>query len=86
TDDYWIHGGSLKDIFKTVKYGVPDKGMVPWQTTLSGTQMQQVSSFVKTLHGTNPSNAKEKQGELFKENADSAAVNTPAKKDTATAK
>ncbi|MDP4174775.1 MAG: cbb3-type cytochrome c oxidase N-terminal domain-containing protein, partial [Bacteroidota bacterium] len=31
TDDYWIHGGSIKDIFKVVKYGVPSKGMITWQ-------------------------------------------------------
>ena len=22
TDDYWIHGGGIKDIFKTIKYGI----------------------------------------------------------------
>jgi hypothetical protein len=21
-DDYWMHGGSIKDVFKTIKYGV----------------------------------------------------------------
>ncbi len=26
TDDYWLHGGSIKDVFKTVKYGWPEKG------------------------------------------------------------
>jgi cytochrome c oxidase cbb3-type subunit 3 len=37
TDAYWIHGGSLKDIFKTIKYGVPDKGMISWKEQLSPT-------------------------------------------------
>ena len=27
TDEYWIHGGDIKDIFKTVKFGVSGKGM-----------------------------------------------------------
>ena len=72
TDDYWLHGGDIKSVFKTIKYGVPAKGMIPWQNSLSGLQIQQVASYVKTLKGTNPPKAKEPQGELYKE--DSAAV------------
>ena len=26
TDEYWIHGGGIKNLFKTIKYGVPEKG------------------------------------------------------------
>jgi cytochrome c oxidase cbb3-type subunit 3 len=67
TDDYWIHGGSIKEIFKTVKYGVPVKGMIPWQTQLGPGQIQEVSSYIKTLRGTNPPNPKAAQGDLYKE-------------------
>jgi len=62
-DDYWLHGGEIKDIFRTVKYGVPDKGMVPWEQTLSPGQIAEVSNFIVTLRGTNPPNAKAPQGE-----------------------
>ncbi len=65
TDDYWLHKGGIKDIFYTVKYGWQEKGMKAWQNDLSPQQMAQVSSFVKTLHGTQPPNPKEKQGELY---------------------
>lgn len=65
TDEYWIHGGSIKDIFSTVKYGVPEKGMIAWQTQFSPEQMQQVSSYIMTLVGTNPPNQKDAQGELY---------------------
>ncbi len=65
TDDYTIHGGSLQDIFKTVKYGVPEKGMISWKEQLSPLQMAQVSNYILTLVGTNPPDAKEKQGELY---------------------
>ncbi len=65
TDDYWIHGGSIKDIFKTIKYGVPEKGMISWQSQLRPTDMQRVSSYILTLRGTNPPNAKEAQGTLY---------------------
>lgn len=67
TDEYWLHGGSVKDIFKTVKYGVPAKGMIPWQAQLSPGQIQEVSSYIVKLKGTNPANPKAPQGELYKE-------------------
>lgn len=67
TDDYWLHGGSVKDVFKSIKYGWPEKGMRSWKEDLSPVQVAQVTSYIRTLHGTNPPNAKEKQGELYKE-------------------
>lgn len=67
TDEYWIHGGSIKDIFKTIKYGFPDKGMQSWQTTYSPVEMQQLSSYIRSLRGTNPPNPKAPQGDLYKE-------------------
>jgi cytochrome c oxidase cbb3-type subunit 3 len=67
TDDYWIHGGSIKDVFKTIKYGVPEKGMISWKSQLRPTDMHKVSSFIMTLKGTNPPNAKEPQGEIYNE-------------------
>lgn len=65
TDEYWIHGGSIHDIFKVVKYGVVEKGMIPWQDQLSPEEMQQVSSYIMTLTNTTPSNPKEPQGEKY---------------------
>lgn len=78
TDEYWLHGGSLNDIFKTVKYGYPEKGMQAWESQYSPKQIRAISSFVKTLHGTNPPNGKAPQGTLYKEQAptDSSAVAT----------
>jgi cytochrome c oxidase cbb3-type subunit 3 len=65
TDDYWLHGGDIKDIFKTIKYGWPEKGMISWQDQLSPLQIAQLSSFIFSLKGANPPNAKEPQGELY---------------------
>lgn len=65
TDDYWIHGGSIKDMYKTIKYGVPQKGMISWQSKLSPADMRNVASFIKTLRGTDPPNQKEPQGDLY---------------------
>lgn len=63
TDDYWLHGGKLSEVFKTIKYGVADKGMKSWQDDFSPKQLAQVACYIKTLHGTNPPNAKEPQGQ-----------------------
>lgn len=76
TDAYWLHGGSLKDIFKSVKYGWADKGMRSWKEDFSPTQIAQLTSFIKKLEGTNPAGAKEPQGDLYKEVEDLAADST----------
>lgn len=61
-DRFWLHGGEIKDIFKTVKYGVPDKGMVPWEQTLTPGQIAEVSSYIVSIRDTKPANPKEAQG------------------------
>lgn len=62
TDEYWLHGGSVNDIFKTIKYGVPEKGMISWEKSLSPKQISDISNFIRSIKGTNPANAKEPQG------------------------
>jgi cytochrome c oxidase cbb3-type subunit 3 len=62
TDKFWIHGGDVKALFKTLTYGVPEKGMIAWNKTLNPLQIQKVASFILTLQGTNPAGAKEPQG------------------------
>lgn len=65
TDEYWLHGGSLKDIFKSIKYGWQDKGMKSWKDDLSPKQIQELSSFIKSLKGTHPATPKAPQGEIY---------------------
>jgi cytochrome c oxidase cbb3-type subunit 3 len=73
TDEYWLHGGSLSDVFKLVKVGVPEKGMISWSSTLRPAEIQNVSSFILTLQGTNPANGKAPQGEKYTPEAAPAA-------------
>jgi len=73
TDDYWLHGGTIKDVFKTIKYGWPEKGMKSWKDDYSPKQIQQIASYVRTLHGTTPAAPKPKQGELYQEAASPSA-------------
>jgi len=76
TDDFWLHGGSINDVFKTIKYGVTDKGMQAWEKTYSPSQIKNLASYIKSLRGTNPANAKAPQGEAYTEaaTADSTAT------------
>jgi cytochrome c oxidase cbb3-type subunit 3 len=62
TDDYWLHGSKIGDLFKTIKYGVPAKAMPTWEKLLSPKQISDVANYIKSLHGTNPPNPKAPQG------------------------
>ncbi len=66
TDDFWIHGPELGNIYHIVENGVPEKGMAPWGNQLSPEEMQQVSSFVVSLKGSKPENAKAPQGKVYR--------------------
>jgi cytochrome c oxidase cbb3-type subunit 3 len=65
TDDYWLHKGSISDIFRSIKYGWVEKGMKSWKDDFSPMQIAQLASYVKSLRGSNPPNAKDKQGDLY---------------------
>jgi len=79
TDDYWLHGGKINDVFKTIKYGVLTKGMPTWEKQLSAKQIADVSNYIKSLHDTHPLNAKEPQGTKEEDDA------KPGKKNMASA-
>jgi cytochrome c oxidase cbb3-type subunit 3 len=78
-DEYWLHGGGVKDIFKTIKYGVPEKGMIAWEKQLTPGQIANVTNYILTLRGTNPPNAKEPQGEKWTESGSVAPTDSSAK-------
>jgi cytochrome c oxidase cbb3-type subunit 3 len=66
TDQYWKHGGSIKNLFKVVKDGVPGTNMVAWGGVMSPEAMRNVTSYVLTLQGSNPVNPKKPEGDLYK--------------------
>ena len=63
TDDAWISGCDFQSVFDMVKNGNPAKGMTAFKAQLSDTKIQQVSSYVLSLKGSSPANAKAPQGE-----------------------
>ncbi|MGC3943032.1 MAG: cbb3-type cytochrome c oxidase N-terminal domain-containing protein [Chryseolinea sp.] len=65
TDEFWIHGGDIKQVFNTIKNGAVDKGMPAWGKSLSPGDVRNVAFFVMSLQGTNPANPKAPQGEKY---------------------
>jgi cytochrome c oxidase cbb3-type subunit 3 len=67
TDQYWIHGGGIKNVFATIKNGVPEKGMISWKLVFTPKEIQQIASYLLSLQGTNPPNGKKPEGSLYTE-------------------
>ena len=66
TDEYWILGGGIKNVFSTVyNGGRSGKGMIAWNKTLKPSDIAKVSSYIISLQGTTPAKAKEPQGEKW---------------------
>ena len=66
TDENWILGGGIKNVFHTITEGGRDgKGMVAWKGTLKPSEIQQVASYVLSLKGTDPKDAKPAEGDIW---------------------
>ncbi len=66
TDEHWVLGGGIKNVFKTVSEGGRSgKGMIAWKAQLKPSQIAQVSSFVLSLQGTIPANPKAPEGDVW---------------------
>jgi len=66
TDNNWILGGGIKNVFKTVSEGGRDgKGMIAWKQLLKPAEMAQVSSYVLQFQGTTPVEPKAPEGDVW---------------------
>lgn len=66
TDKYWLHGNTPSEVFKSIKYGIPEKGMTPFKDQMNNEDIQIVSSYIlNKLVGSNPPNGKAPQGQLY---------------------
>ena len=63
TDTYWIHGGTVVEIFNTVAKGVPAKGMPTWGRAIAPEELAALVSYIRSLQGSNPSDARPPQGQ-----------------------
>lgn len=79
TDNHWILGGGIKNVFHTITNGGRDgKGMIAWKTTLKPKEIQKVASYVLSLQGSNPKDAKAPDGEVWVDPTDAKADATVA--------
>ena len=77
TDDHWILGGGIKNVFHTITEGGRDgKGMVAWKGTLKPSEIQQVASYVLSLQGSNPKDPKPAEGEIWVDESAPKAADT----------
>lgn len=66
TDTHWINGGGVKNIFKLVSEGsTKNPVMAPWKDVIKPSDIQKLASYIISLKGTNPANAKEAEGEIW---------------------
>ena len=63
TDDRWIHGGSVEQIFQTIAKGWPAKGMPPWGRAVKPEELAALVSYVRSLQGSSPPNSKPAEGD-----------------------
>ncbi|WP_353118550.1 cbb3-type cytochrome c oxidase N-terminal domain-containing protein [Myroides odoratus] len=86
TDDHWILGGGVKNIFHTIaKGGRPGKGMVDWEKTLKPSEIEKVASYVISLNGTTPASPKEAEGDIIWSKAELDGASGDAAEATETA-
>lgn len=71
TDEQWILGGGIKNIFHTLVNGGRDgKGMIAWKGTLKPKEMQKVASYIISLKSSNPADPKAPEGEIWVDEAE----------------
>jgi cytochrome c oxidase cbb3-type subunit 3 len=63
TDDRWIHGGTVEQVFQSVAKGWPAKGMPPWGRVVKPEELAALVSYVRSIQGSNPPNARAPEGE-----------------------
>lgn len=75
TDDYWKHGGDIKDIFRTISKGVPEMGMIAWGGILTAKDVANLANYVKSIKGSKTAAPKAPEGTLY--NEQNATESTP---------
>lgn len=69
TDDKWIHGGKVTQIFGTIAKGVPAKGMPPWGRAIAPDELAALVSYIRSIQGSTPPLPKAPEGKVVKAEA-----------------
>lgn len=64
TDNCYIHGGKLADMYTTIRNGVPtaSPAMPAWGAQLKAEEIREVTAFMRSMRGTNAPGGKPCQG------------------------
>jgi cytochrome c oxidase cbb3-type subunit III len=66
TDAHWVLGGGIKNVFNTIMEGGREgKGMISWKAEIKPSDIQKVASYILSLQGTNPKDAKAPEGDIW---------------------
>lgn len=66
TDNQWINGGGIKNVFNTImEGGRAGKGMVSWKEIIKPSDIQKVASYVLSLQGSKPKAGKAPEGDVW---------------------
>lgn len=65
TDEYWIHGNKPENLVEIITNGNISKGMTPFKNQMTQEQIIKTVSYILSLKGSNPPNAKAPQGEKY---------------------
>lgn len=66
TDEYWIHGNTPSEVFKSIKYGILEKGMLAFNGQMTDKQIQILTSYILTeMKGAENKNTKGPEGKKY---------------------
>lgn len=83
TDEFWLHGGTVKEIYHTITNGVPGKAMISWKDRFPSSDRLALASFILSKQGSNPANPRPSEGVKAGAEGAMSAVQDSAAKDTA---
>jgi cytochrome c oxidase cbb3-type subunit III len=63
TDGYFIHGGTLVDVYTVITDGIADRGMPGWENTLTAEERAALTAYLRSIEGSNPPNPRPPEGE-----------------------
>lgn len=69
TDNTWLHGGKVTQIFQTIAKGVPAKGMPPWGRAIAPDELSALVSYIRSVQGTKPADPKAPEGKALEAEA-----------------
>jgi cytochrome c oxidase cbb3-type subunit 3 len=62
TDEFWLHGGSVKEIYNTITNGVAGKSMISWKDRIPSQERLAIASYILSKQGSMPANPRAPEG------------------------